>query len=57
MPLDLLQLPESLRAERLQASSSPRDTSPKAQGMLLAPHAIIHTHTGNTWSYITQQPK
>ncbi|XP_077063126.1 neuronal PAS domain-containing protein 1 [Siphateles boraxobius] len=32
MPLDLSQLPESLRAERLQASSSPRDTSPKAQG-------------------------
>ncbi|KTG06627.1 hypothetical protein cypCar_00026278, partial [Cyprinus carpio] len=32
MPLDLLQLPESLRAERLQASSSPCDTSPKAQG-------------------------
>ncbi|XP_056330078.1 neuronal PAS domain-containing protein 1 [Danio aesculapii] len=32
MPLDLLQLPESLRAERLQASSSPRDMSPKTQG-------------------------
>ncbi|TRY57996.1 hypothetical protein DNTS_027348, partial [Danionella cerebrum] len=32
MPLDLLQLPESLRAERLKACSSPRDTSPKAQG-------------------------
>ncbi len=48
MTLDLLQLPESLRAERLQASSSPRDTSPKAQGMLLAPHTIIHTHTGIT---------
>ncbi|XP_065137650.1 neuronal PAS domain-containing protein 1 [Paramisgurnus dabryanus] len=32
MPLDLLQLPESLRAERLQVSSSPRHHSPKAQG-------------------------
>ncbi|XP_026082408.1 neuronal PAS domain-containing protein 1-like [Carassius auratus] len=32
MPLDLLQLPESLRAERLQTSSSPHKTSPKAQG-------------------------
>ncbi|XP_056613750.1 neuronal PAS domain-containing protein 1 [Triplophysa dalaica] len=32
MPLDLLQLPESLRAERLQVSSSPGHNSPKAQG-------------------------
>ncbi|XP_028818776.1 neuronal PAS domain-containing protein 1 [Denticeps clupeoides] len=31
-PLDLLQLPESLRAERLRANSSPHDVSPKAQG-------------------------
>ncbi|XP_051966426.1 neuronal PAS domain-containing protein 1-like [Xyrauchen texanus] len=35
MPLDLLQLPESLRAERLQASSSPSNTSPKAQGSMV----------------------
>ncbi|XP_035390363.1 neuronal PAS domain-containing protein 1 [Electrophorus electricus] len=31
-PLDLLQLPETLRAERLRANSSPHDISPKAQG-------------------------
>ncbi|XP_007260958.3 neuronal PAS domain-containing protein 1 [Astyanax mexicanus] len=31
-PLDLLQLPETLRAERLRSNSSPRDISPKAQG-------------------------
>ncbi|XP_017552337.1 neuronal PAS domain-containing protein 1 [Pygocentrus nattereri] len=31
-PLDLLQLPETLRAERLRANSSPRDISPKAHG-------------------------
>lgn len=33
MPLDLLQLPETLKAERLRASTSTRDISPKAQGM------------------------
>ncbi|CAB1348618.1 unnamed protein product, partial [Coregonus sp. 'balchen'] len=31
-PLDLLQLPESLRAERLKASSSPSEHSPQARG-------------------------
>uniref|UniRef100_A0A8C9WD30 Neuronal PAS domain-containing protein 1 n=1 Tax=Scleropages formosus TaxID=113540 RepID=A0A8C9WD30_SCLFO len=31
-PLDLLQLPESLRDERVRASSSPRDASPQTQG-------------------------
>ncbi|XP_070293026.1 neuronal PAS domain-containing protein 3-like, partial [Salvelinus sp. IW2-2015] len=31
-PLDLLQLPESLRAERLKASSSPSELSPQARG-------------------------
>ncbi|XP_067101824.1 neuronal PAS domain-containing protein 1 [Osmerus mordax] len=35
-PLDLLQLPETLRAERLRASSSPSDVSPQARG--------THTH-------------
>lgn len=33
MPLDLLQLPETLKAERLRASSSTRDISPKSHGM------------------------
>uniref|UniRef100_A0A4W4DWQ2 PAS domain-containing protein n=1 Tax=Electrophorus electricus TaxID=8005 RepID=A0A4W4DWQ2_ELEEL len=40
-PLDLLQLPETLRAERLRANSSPHDISPKAQGM----SRNTHTHT------------
>lgn len=31
-PLDLLQLPESIRAERLQVSPSPTDSSPQARG-------------------------
>ncbi|XP_053279611.1 neuronal PAS domain-containing protein 1 [Pleuronectes platessa] len=31
-PLDLLQLPEGLRAERLRVSSSPTDSSPQARG-------------------------
>ncbi|XP_053362791.1 neuronal PAS domain-containing protein 1 [Clarias gariepinus] len=31
-PLDLLQLPENLKAERLRASSSTRDLSPKGHG-------------------------
>ncbi|KAF7663332.1 hypothetical protein LDENG_00211930 [Lucifuga dentata] len=31
-PLDLLQLPESVRAERLRVSSSPSDSSPQARG-------------------------
>ncbi|XP_036817291.1 neuronal PAS domain-containing protein 1 isoform X2 [Oncorhynchus mykiss] len=31
-PLDLLQLPESLRAERLKASSSPSEHSPQTRG-------------------------
>ncbi|XP_071384181.1 neuronal PAS domain-containing protein 1 [Centroberyx affinis] len=31
-PLDLLQLPESVRAERLRVSSSPTDNSPQARG-------------------------
>ncbi|XP_027003876.1 neuronal PAS domain-containing protein 1 [Tachysurus fulvidraco] len=31
-PLDLIQLPESLKAERLRASSSTREISPKAHG-------------------------
>ncbi|XP_028275689.1 neuronal PAS domain-containing protein 1 [Parambassis ranga] len=31
-PLDLLQLPESIRAERLRVSSSPTDSSPQARG-------------------------
>ncbi|XP_023141391.2 neuronal PAS domain-containing protein 1 [Amphiprion ocellaris] len=31
-PLDLLQLPESIRAERLRVSSSPADSSPQARG-------------------------
>ncbi|XP_010871141.3 neuronal PAS domain-containing protein 1 isoform X2 [Esox lucius] len=34
IPMDLLQLPESLRAERLKASSSPSDHSPQARGPL-----------------------
>ncbi|XP_076832832.1 neuronal PAS domain-containing protein 1 isoform X2 [Brachyhypopomus gauderio] len=36
-PLDLLQLPETLRAERLRANSSPHDISPKAQGSAAPP--------------------
>ncbi|XP_029964679.1 neuronal PAS domain-containing protein 1 isoform X2 [Salarias fasciatus] len=31
-PLDLLQLPESIRAERLRVSSSPANSSPQARG-------------------------
>ncbi|XP_026150645.1 neuronal PAS domain-containing protein 1 [Mastacembelus armatus] len=31
-PLDLLQLPESIRAERLRVSSSPTDSSPQTRG-------------------------
>ncbi|XP_011480853.1 neuronal PAS domain-containing protein 1 isoform X1 [Oryzias latipes] len=31
-PVDLLQLPESIRAERLQVSPSPTDSSPQARG-------------------------
>ncbi|XP_070685080.1 neuronal PAS domain-containing protein 1 [Pempheris klunzingeri] len=31
-PLDLLQLPENIRAERLRVSSSPTDSSPQARG-------------------------
>ncbi|XP_061575369.1 neuronal PAS domain-containing protein 1 isoform X2 [Cololabis saira] len=31
-PLDLLQLPESIRAERLRVSPSPTDSSPQARG-------------------------
>ncbi|XP_047451136.1 neuronal PAS domain-containing protein 1 isoform X1 [Mugil cephalus] len=31
-PLDILQLPESIRAERLRVSSSPADSSPQARG-------------------------
>nr|XP_046245119.1 neuronal PAS domain-containing protein 1 [Scatophagus argus]XP_046245120.1 neuronal PAS domain-containing protein 1 [Scatophagus argus] len=31
-PLDLLQLPENVRAERLRVSSSPTDSSPQARG-------------------------
>lgn len=37
-PLDLLQLPESVRAERLRVSSSPTENSPQARGRML------HTH-------------
>ncbi|XP_071353190.1 neuronal PAS domain-containing protein 1 isoform X1 [Trachinotus anak] len=31
-PLDILQLPESIRAERLRVSSSPSDSSPQSRG-------------------------
>lgn len=31
-PLDLLQLPESIRAERLRSSSSPTSSSPQTKG-------------------------
>ncbi|KAF4086208.1 hypothetical protein AMELA_G00103780 [Ameiurus melas] len=37
MPLDLLQLPETLKAERLRANSSTRDISPKSHGPNGAP--------------------
>ena len=44
--LDLLQLPEGLRAERLErASSSPHTISPKASGALTFDKHITHTHT------------
>ncbi|KAL0972934.1 hypothetical protein UPYG_G00196680 [Umbra pygmaea] len=40
IPMDLLQLPESLRAERLKASSSPSDHSPQARGPQLMKSSV-----------------
>ncbi|XP_054599354.1 neuronal PAS domain-containing protein 1 isoform X2 [Nothobranchius furzeri] len=39
-PLDLLQLPESIRVERLRVSSSPTDSSPQAQGQQPAKSSV-----------------
>lgn len=42
-PLDLLQLPESVRAERLRVSSSPTNTSPQARGLKTATSSAAKT--------------
>ncbi|KAM7399295.1 hypothetical protein PAMP_018576 [Pampus punctatissimus] len=39
-PLDVLQLPESIRAERLRVSSSPTDSSPQARGSQSAKNSV-----------------
>ncbi|XP_034081258.1 LOW QUALITY PROTEIN: neuronal PAS domain-containing protein 1 [Gymnodraco acuticeps] len=39
-PLDILQLPENVRAERLRVSSSPTDSSPQARGPQPAKNSV-----------------
>ncbi|XP_029111068.1 neuronal PAS domain-containing protein 1 isoform X2 [Scleropages formosus] len=53
-PLDLLQLPESLRDERVRASSSPRDASPQTQGTSAAQPVKCSSSKGSSGSQVKE---